>query len=708
MADTRLETLSIQINASIGNAEKNIQKITASIERLEKVAQNTDWEMFNVLERHLKSIASIDFSKVAESLHDVVDGLRGLGLSKTTTGWIKQNQNIPMIGDSFAQVGQEEDAVLPDLESAKISLDEVSKKTEEWAKKLAECGLNAQEVEKVLERQEEVNRPAIDFSQLSVILKELGFDADEASAMMKKLGLDAGESGKQAHKAVPKWKKLLGQIKRIATYRLIRRAMQIIVKAIKEGIEKIAKFDSAFNESMSQLKSSWEYVKSSLGSAIAPIIETLTPLILTLLDGIAEIGNKIGEVMSAVQGKDTFSKAKKGAEDYAESLKKAQNASLGIDELNVVSQQNQQDSFEEAIISEEAVENAKPLAQIISTIKDIVSDIAGIIEQVFEAVPINDILKNVANLIETIKPLIDDILSIVSEIFDQTENGVNSSLISFVDAVRSIVGFVVSLLDVLSPIIDFVNSITETGINAINGILEAIFDLLTEIFDYSSMIIKILEPITSILGVILDLIDMIVGGIVNTLVGVLKTVAKFIKAVVETFVAVFTGNVGKIKEIWQDLGKDLKKVWIDVGNFFIRVLNNIIKAFEKFVNFFVDIAGVVVSWFGVDTSNWGVHWNGIQELTYATGGFPEDGLFFANHNELVGQFSNGKTAVANNEQITDGIYQAVLSAMRESGAVGGSQKISVQIDGREVAKQVKKYDNLNGKEIVYGGAKYGY
>lgn len=51
--------------------------------------------------------------------------------------------------------------------------------------------------------------------------------------------------------------------------------------------------------------------------------------------------------------------------------------------------------------------------------------------------------------------------------------------------------------------------------------------------------------------------------------------------------------------------------------------------------------------------------------TYATGGFPEDGLFMANHNELVGRFSNGQTAVANNDQITHGIAMAVQSANSE-------------------------------------------
>jgi hypothetical protein len=66
---------------------------------------------------------------------------------------------------------------------------------------------------------------------------------------------------------------------------------------------------------------------------------------------------------------------------------------------------------------------------------------------------------------------------------------------------------------------------------------------------------------------------------------------------------------------------------------------------------------------------------------YANGGFPEDGLFFANHNELVGKFSNGKTAVANNEQIIQGIqsgvYTGVLSAMSQTNA--GSSKVDVDV-----------------------------
>lgn len=84
---------------------------------------------------------------------------------------------------------------------------------------------------------------------------------------------------------------------------------------------------------------------------------------------------------------------------------------------------------------------------------------------------------------------------------------------------------------------------------------------------------------------------------------------------------------------------------------------------------------------------------------FKTGGFPEDGLFFANHNELVGQFSNGKTAVANNEQITQGIaqavapavYSAVVSAMQNTQR--GNSDVVVNIDGKQVFKAVQRQAN---------------
>lgn len=87
---------------------------------------------------------------------------------------------------------------------------------------------------------------------------------------------------------------------------------------------------------------------------------------------------------------------------------------------------------------------------------------------------------------------------------------------------------------------------------------------------------------------------------------------------------------------------------------------------------------------------------------FATGGFPEDGLFMANHGELVGKFSNGRTAVANNEQITQGIKEAVIEGMSivMASYSGNSEAITiethVEMDGRTIVKQTDKVQSRKG------------
>jgi len=92
---------------------------------------------------------------------------------------------------------------------------------------------------------------------------------------------------------------------------------------------------------------------------------------------------------------------------------------------------------------------------------------------------------------------------------------------------------------------------------------------------------------------------------------------------------------------------------------------------------------------------------------FATGGFPEDGIFAANHNELVGKFDNGRTAVANNIQIIDGIRygvaEGVLSALRSTG--GNSSGVTYEMLYRAVRDANKETKPsfapiiLNGREV---------
>lgn len=79
------------------------------------------------------------------------------------------------------------------------------------------------------------------------------------------------------------------------------------------------------------------------------------------------------------------------------------------------------------------------------------------------------------------------------------------------------------------------------------------------------------------------------------------------------------------------------------------------------------------------------HGNGIS--LYAGGGFPETGdLFFANENgaEMVGSLG-GRTAVASNDQIVEGIRQGVYDAVVAANASGNNDvNVNVYLDSREI------------------------
>lgn len=95
---------------------------------------------------------------------------------------------------------------------------------------------------------------------------------------------------------------------------------------------------------------------------------------------------------------------------------------------------------------------------------------------------------------------------------------------------------------------------------------------------------------------------------------------------------------------------------------------------------------------------------------YATGGFLEDGLFTMNHGEIAGKFSNGKSVVANNQQIVDGIAQGVYQAMMQASRDEQDKPIQVTVvlDGKTVAKSVNKYNDGKGRSIMGNGLAYNY
>lgn len=97
--------------------------------------------------------------------------------------------------------------------------------------------------------------------------------------------------------------------------------------------------------------------------------------------------------------------------------------------------------------------------------------------------------------------------------------------------------------------------------------------------------------------------------------------------------------------------------------------------------------------------------------TFSVGGFPEDGLFMANHGELVGKFTDGRTVVANNEQIVSGIKLGVKEAVSEvlepyladivqNTRETADKEFSTYIGDKEIARASERGKRAMGVQLI--------
>lgn len=174
----------------------------------------------------------------------------------------------------------------------------------------------------------------------------------------------AGESAKKASsafralsEAISKTKigQFANSIGRIAMYRAIRAAIKGVTSAAKEGIQNLAKYSAAINNTdassanatMSEYASTLLQVKNSVGAAIMPVLTALLPVVNTIADAFINAANAVNQFLQALNGKSTFTKAKKNTVDYAKSLngasgaaKELQKTLLGFDEINRLNDEN--------------------------------------------------------------------------------------------------------------------------------------------------------------------------------------------------------------------------------------------------------------------------------------------------------------------------------------------------------------------------------
>ena len=251
------------------------------------------------------------------------------------------------------------------------------------------------------------------------------------------------------------------------------------------------------------------------------------------------------------------------------------------------------------------------------------------------------------------------------------------------------------------------NGIKNAAVNAWNGIKNVYATVKTWIST------NVIQPVGTFFG---NLWSGFIDGAKNAWAGVknvFSTVASFFKT---TFENAWNGVV---------------KVFSIAGNIFTNIKDGIVSAFKIVVNGLIcGINSIIATPFrAINTALTKVKelnifgltpFSGIKTISIpsipllAQGGVVDAGqLFIANERgpELVAN-AGRKTAVMNNDQIVEsvsqGVYQAVLAAMRGNNENGsGTQSVNVYLDGKQVYASIEQHRKERGASLM-GNQVYSY
>lgn len=167
--------------------------------------------------------------------------------------------------------------------------------------------------------------------------KLLGKGVSAVVSQVKSLGKSADGTMAAAKKITKSFTSFGARIKSLLKRRIIRS----ILNGAIEGVKNLAQVSPEVNAAMSSIVTALSQLKNSFGSAFAPILTTVAPILTNLIDLLSEAFTKVGMLIAALTGASSFKKAVTVQKDYAASLKdtaqqanKAQKSLAGFDELN--------------------------------------------------------------------------------------------------------------------------------------------------------------------------------------------------------------------------------------------------------------------------------------------------------------------------------------------------------------------------------------
>lgn len=699
----KVDNLSIDITTSTKYAKKSLTVLLDTLKEFKEIDNTTlngISRSFRSLNSSISTISAVNIRKIER----LADALERLKAAKTI------NTKVTNTVTEASAIVESAKPTVPTTGATNVPSKNVDNKSSDTTSALSNLG----------------NEAEITEEKLSGLQKVMG----AVSSFGKGLGTVFTVLGKAVSKVLKPITHFIKSLARVAFYRFIRGIIKSITDGFKEGIENLALYSKALdgldshnaNEVMSRYASTFLYFKNAISTAVIPILRALIPLVEQAMQRIVDFINVLAQFGSAFMGTQ-FTKAKYFWVDYADSLDnatgsaKALNHQLaGFDELNNLTANNSggggslkldnaKDMFEEAAIS--------------GKILDIVEKIKKAWEWVNEALtPIKDKLKMVfdwwSRLWERISPNLQRIWEVVKKLWEEAGKPFVEGFIKgfaeglFGEENDGIIDFLEKLTDHLATGAEkFEEFVSKIDTDKIEKFGEIVGKILGNIAFYSAYLPfpvalfgqpKFWDDLDKLKEKVVKLRDETVGFLTNLvllfvdLTIEVTSLSAAIYGAIEEFL-----RTKDIEQAWNKLIENLKKIFATakevIGGDLDAIKEKILKIVED-----IPIIGVIVKAFsstiGNDTSfvnrdsgrYLGVDPSRIRG--YANGGFPDGDLFIANENapEMVGTVGN-RTAVANNQMITEAIATATYNAMSKALAENnGTVSFVVEGNGDQMFK----------------------
>ena len=528
--------------------------------------------------------------------------------------------------------------------------------------------------------------------------------ADAVDRVENAMGTVSGSAGTQAAKSVEKVGKaaekatkpmnnFLSSLKRIAFYRIIRGIIKSITQAFTEGLEKAYLFSAAasdvmdrrFAAAMDSMKSSANAMKVQLGSAFIALLTAIQPIIEALINLVLRAADAIAQFFAAFTGK-TYVKASKVATQFADTMgrggaaaKEWKNQLLGFDEINRLNEPNQGGGGG----------GANPL-------QGFGGELSPINEQLFAFVN---------NLKEKLKPAIDR----VKEAFDRLKEAW--------DRLKESLSQDGALKNLVTDLLVLGGDLVLNGITLVTDTLTILLNVLTALQtgDWTPVWESLTKAFQDVWQAVYDFVWdglIVLADAIDALIPGEQNLADKLRAVKDgTYEATVQMEDGtEAIYTMSDAAKDASgklngtlKPSLEQNQTAVKNLTDDFRLFgndaSAFITSLFQPLADLCAWIDSALQGFGLL-QGVNARVnqmnadgsiylqgFASGGFPQEGqLFLANEGsapEMVGTMG-GRTAVATNGDIVEGIRQGVYEAVSAANSGDKDVQVRVYLDSREI------------------------